>query len=232
MSDIIQVSPLFKRPVRGRWITRATALRTPRNAAAERVNSNGLEGSKIAGSCTGRPARMNHETDVSAQQSAPEENPRVSRADEHEEWPAGAQAPAGQGSEAAGAVSRARGELVGKARGPAALGPSERIRRRLEFQLVHEKGTRTPGQFMTVLFLPNDLRRNRLGVVASRRLGGAVQRNKAKRLIRQAFRLNKPAASGWDVVVIPKMDLLDADFTAIEADFRGICQRHGRRFRA
>lgn len=117
---------------------------------------------------------------------------------------------------------------MGKTRGPAALRPSERIRRRPEFQLVHEKGTRTSGRFMTALFLPNNLRHNRLGIVASRRLGGAVQRNRAKRLIRQAFRLNKPAASGWDLVVIPRMDLLDADINAIEADFRSICQRHGR----
>lgn len=84
---------------------------------------------------------------------------------------------------------------------------------------------------MTALFLANDLGCGRLGIIASRRLGGAVQRNRAKRLIRQVFRLNKAAGSGWDLVIIPKTDLLDADFTAIEADFRNICQRNGRRAR-
>ncbi len=85
---------------------------------------------------------------------------------------------------------------------------------------------------MTALFLANGLPHGRLGIIASRRVGGAVQRNRAKRLIRELFRLNKPAESGWDLVVIPKTDLLDADFTAIEADFRNICQRHARRVRA
>jgi ribonuclease P protein component len=82
---------------------------------------------------------------------------------------------------------------------------------------------------MTALFLANGLPHSRLGIIASRRLGGAVQRNRAKRLIREVFRLNKPAGSGWDLVIIPKTDLLDADYTAIEADFRNICQRHARR---
>ncbi len=85
---------------------------------------------------------------------------------------------------------------------------------------------------MTALFLANGLPRGRLGIIASRRLGGAVQRNRAKRLIRELFRLNKPLASGWDLVVIPKTDLLAAEFRAAEADFRSICQRHARRARA
>jgi ribonuclease P protein component len=84
---------------------------------------------------------------------------------------------------------------------------------------------------MTALFLDNGLQHGRLGIVASRRLGGSVQRNRAKRLIREVFRRNKPTGSGWDLVIIPKPDLLDADFTAVEADFRNICQRHGRRAR-
>jgi ribonuclease P protein component len=84
---------------------------------------------------------------------------------------------------------------------------------------------------MTALFLANKLGHGRLGIIASRRLGGAVARNRAKRLIREVFRRNKTIGSGWDLAIIPKTDLLDADFTAIEADFRAICQRHTRRTR-
>lgn len=82
---------------------------------------------------------------------------------------------------------------------------------------------------MTVLFLPNGLPHNRLGIIASRRIGGAVRRNRAKRLIREVFRLNKQGADGWDLVVIPKPELPDAELSAIEADFRSIRHRHGKR---
>jgi ribonuclease P protein component len=84
---------------------------------------------------------------------------------------------------------------------------------------------------MTVIVLPNDRPHNRLGIVASRRVGGAVSRNRAKRLIREVFRLNKDRVIALDIVVIPRIQLLDAPFGAIAADFRDILNRHAKRVR-
>jgi len=63
-----------------------------------------------------------------------------------------------------------------------------------------------------------------LGVAATRKLGGAVRRNRAKRLIREVFRRNR-FASGFDVVVVPKRDLLDASLIVLEADYRHVFER-------
>jgi len=112
------------------------------------------------------------------------------------------------------------------------LRPHERIRRRPEFQRVHEHGTRTSGRYMTAVILENSLTHARLGIIASRRLGGAVQRNRAKRLIREVFRLNKPGRAGWDVVIIPKSGLLQADAVSLASDFRSILQRNAKRSRS
>ena len=120
--------------------------------------------------------------------------------------------------------------------------PEEHIRRRPEFQRVQERGVRINGRLMTAILLANDRPHDRLGIVASRRVGGAVRRNRAKRLIREIFRLNKdrvsasaPAenagGSGFDIVVIPRTELLDASFEAITADFRDILNRHAKRVR-
>jgi ribonuclease P protein component len=84
---------------------------------------------------------------------------------------------------------------------------------------------------LTLIALPNGTEKARLGVSASRRLGGAVLRNRAKRLIREVFRRNKPAA-GFDLVVIPKPELLEAPLPALEEDFRSALQRHARTFRS
>ncbi len=46
---------------------------------------------------------------------------------------------------------------------------------------------------MTVFFLPNTLQWSRFGVAATKKLGGAVQRNRAKRLARDVYRRHKPA---------------------------------------
>jgi ribonuclease P protein component len=106
--------------------------------------------------------------------------------------------------------------------------PEERIRRRGEFQQVYDRGTRVGSRYITIFVLANALGVNRLGIAATKKLGGAVQRNRAKRLIREVFRRNK-VAQGFDIVVIPKRELLDASLTVLEADYRNILERRLRR---
>ena len=102
--------------------------------------------------------------------------------------------------------------------------PAERIRRRAEFQQIYERGVRIHSRYSTVFILANEGRVARLGIAATKKLGGAVQRNRAKRLIREVFRRNKIAA-GFDVVVIPKRELLDASLNVLEADYRSAIDR-------
>ncbi len=106
----------------------------------------------------------------------------------------------------------------------------ERVRRRVEYQQIYERGVRTHGRYLTLFTLSNDLPVGRLGIAATRKLGGAVERNRAKRLIREVFRRNK-LAPGFDIVVIPKRELLDASLTALETEFRHTLERSLRRSR-
>jgi len=105
-----------------------------------------------------------------------------------------------------------------------AFRPDERIRRRPEFQRIYDHGTKVHGQLATFFVLPNDLAVGRLGIAATRKIGGAVSRNRAKRLIRDVFRRHK-IAPGFDLVVVPRRELLAATLTAIEAEYHRILER-------
>ncbi|MBI2188635.1 MAG: ribonuclease P protein component [Acidobacteria bacterium] len=109
-----------------------------------------------------------------------------------------------------------------------ALPAAERIRRRPDFERVYSEGTRVRGRFMDVVMLPNGGTVSRLGVAATRKLGTAVVRNRAKRLAREVFRRQKVAA-GLDVVVIPRREMLHAPFASLEADYGAALDRGRRR---
>jgi ribonuclease P protein component len=85
-------------------------------------------------------------------------------------------------------------------------------------------------RYSTVFLLPNQRGVGRLGIAATKKIGGAVQRNRAKRLIREVFRRNK-IAPGFDVVVIPKREFLDASLSTLEADYRDLIERRLRQAR-
>jgi ribonuclease P protein component len=60
--------------------------------------------------------------------------------------------------------------------------------------------------------------KNRIGIIVSRRLGGAVQRNRCKRLLREAFRLNRHLLiDGVDCVFYPKDSVNIGDCDAARA---------------
>jgi ribonuclease P protein component len=106
----------------------------------------------------------------------------------------------------------------------------ERIKTRAQFQRIYHDGVRVHGRYSTVFVLANQLQIGRLGIAATKKLGGAVQRNRAKRLIREVFRRNK-VAPGFDVVVIPKRELLEASLITLETDYRSTLARTLRRGR-
>ena len=104
---------------------------------------------------------------------------------------------------------------------------TERVRRRPDFERAYDTGVRIHGRFMMLFVVSNGGTTPRLGVAASRKLGSAVERTRAKRLAREIFRRHKIAA-GLDIIVVPRREMLDAPFASLEADYVSALARRDR----
>jgi len=105
---------------------------------------------------------------------------------------------------------------------------SDRVRQRSDFEQAYGSGRKVGGRFMLVFLVPNRGGIPRLGVAAGRKFGGAVRRNRAKRLAREIFRRHRPSTA-TDIVIIPRREMLDASFLHLESDFLEILRRSARR---
>ena len=85
---------------------------------------------------------------------------------------------------------------------------SFRIRSQRDFRSVYRRGRRASGEWITVvvwLRRPGEIPAPRIGLSVSKDHGGAVRRNKLKRVLREAFRTERSGMPGnVDVIIIPK----------------------------
>jgi ribonuclease P protein component len=103
-------------------------------------------------------------------------------------------------------------------KGDARFRPQDRIRKRSEYQVIYDRGQRIPSGSFVLFVLRNALGRPRLGITATRRIGGAVKRNRAKRLVREIFRRNRSELEDVDIVVNVRAALPGAEYRRLEAE--------------
>jgi ribonuclease P protein component len=101
---------------------------------------------------------------------------------------------------------------------------SRRIRKRGDFVRIQSGGARVNTRhFLLLLARRADDGPSRLGVVASRKVGGSVERNRAKRLVREAFR-QAPALipARFDVVIIVRPGAHELELRHVQSELHGV----------
>lgn len=86
-----------------------------------------------------------------------------------------------------------------------------------EFRRLYHRGASSATAHLVLYCRKNRLGKNRLGLTVSAKLGGAVQRNRVKRLLREAYRLHEDAfGTGVDLVLVARGRAVGATYHEIE----------------
>ena len=105
---------------------------------------------------------------------------------------------------------------------------TDRILKRDVFRRVYEKGRKKQFRYFTAFVLATQARTARIGITATRKIGNSVERNRARRLVREAFRKNKwLVPNGVDIVINVRRSLVEAGYADFESEFITFLQRAG-----
>jgi len=104
------------------------------------------------------------------------------------------------------------------------------LRHTADVRRVYDEGRSWAHPLLVLVARPNGLDFTRVGVIASRSVGKAVARNRAKRLLREAARRLYPRfGAGWDVILIARAGILKVKEPQVEEALASLLKRSGLR---
>lgn len=103
-----------------------------------------------------------------------------------------------------------------------------RLARSEDFARVRATGQTVRGRMLLLNVAPNGLSHNRYGVVTGKKLGGAVVRNRVRRVLREAIRASDSMfSSGWDIVLVAHPSAVDQPAGEVYRAFVSAAQQAG-----
>ncbi len=101
-----------------------------------------------------------------------------------------------------------------------------RLTQSTDFKRVRRSGKSYAHPLVVLVVLQENGENTQVGVTAGKAVGRAVQRNRAKRLLREALRPLLPSLRpGWKAILIARRPILDTDFSDIQACLRQLFER-------
>ena len=98
------------------------------------------------------------------------------------------------------------------------------LRYQKEYDRVYKEGKSAHDRYVVVFALKNGMNCNRISFLASGKVGNSVQRNRARRLMRESFRTMDKISSGYDIIIIARNKINGKKYAdvkkSLEAAFR------------
>ena len=100
------------------------------------------------------------------------------------------------------------------------------LKENYEFRRLYQKGKSAVGGGMVLYCRKNRLDHNRLGLTASTKLGHAVVRNRARRRLREVYRLHSPELKqGYDIILVARSRTISAGWKELNDTFLRLCRK-------
>lgn len=102
------------------------------------------------------------------------------------------------------------------------------IKENLTFRRIYSKGRSAVTPLLVLYCRPNGQDHNRLGVTVSTKLGGAVVRNRARRRLREVYRLAQPdMKQGYDIILVARGRAVGGPYQRLTGAFYKACGQLG-----
>ena len=102
------------------------------------------------------------------------------------------------------------------------------LRRKSDFSTIYNKGKSVGDRYVVLFYRKNNLPYNRIAYLASKKVGNAVKRNRARRLMKESVRLsNMELPTGYDFIIIARNTITNAKCAEVKRSLESALRRTG-----
>jgi len=104
---------------------------------------------------------------------------------------------------------------------------SESLKKNKDFRNVYAKGISIANRHLVMYVLENSLKKNRVGISVSKKVGNSVVRHRVTRLIRESYRISEDLFKcGFDIVIIARVTAKELTFKEVKSALLHLKELH------
>ena len=102
------------------------------------------------------------------------------------------------------------------------------LRKNSDFDSVYKKGRSVGDRYIVLFYRKNNLPYTRTGFLASKKVGNSVKRNRARRLMKESYRMiSSKIPQGYDLIMIARNTISDVKCQDVEKSLTSALKRSG-----
>jgi len=102
------------------------------------------------------------------------------------------------------------------------------LRKKSDISSIYKKGKSVGDRYIVLFYRKNGLQKKRIAFLASKKVGNAVKRNRARRLMKESYRhISNDLAEGYDYIFIARNTIVDKKCADVKKSLESACRKAG-----